>query len=91
MKAQNSDNNNDAVVALQYPEEVSQMRSFLGLFDIRRRLLLKFSGIAAPVNKPLEKGKPNEFVLDKQTRQAVDEVKNRLINSPVLALLLVKG
>lgn len=49
-----------------------------------------FAKIAAPVYKMLKKGELNKFVLDEQARQAVEKLKNRLINPAVLVILRLK-
>lgn len=79
------------VEELRYPEDVSQMRSFLGLCNVYRRFMSGFAKISAQLHKKLKKRLPIKFVWDKQARQAVNDLKNRLINPPVLSLLRLKG
>lgn len=76
--------------ALRCLEDVSQVRSILSLCNVYRRFVNEFAINDAHSKKALKNGEPNKFFLDKQAQQAVDELKTRLINPPVLALQRLK-
>ena len=59
------------------------MRSFLGLAGYYRRFIPEFSCLAAPLTELTKKGQP--FVWTVECAAAVDQLKQKLITSPVLA------
>ena len=71
-----------AVQGIQPPENVTQLRSFLGLAGYYRRFIKGFSTIAQPLNQLLHKDKAYEW--DNKCQQAFDELKQRLITAPIL-------
>lgn len=62
---------------------VKELQSFLGLAGYYRKLILGFSIIAEPVYKMCRKIVPFSWQQKKQS--AFEEMKDRLINAPVLA------
>jgi hypothetical protein len=66
------------------PQDVSEVRSFLGLAGYYRRFIRDFSKIAKPMTQLLEKGK--EFVWSDKCQESFEELKKRLTTSPVLIL-----
>ncbi|WVZ52612.1 hypothetical protein U9M48_003656 [Paspalum notatum var. saurae] len=71
-----------SVIDWKVPEDVKEVRGFLGLAGYYRRFIESFSRIAKPMTSLLEKGVP--FIWTKE-RQA-DELKKRLTTAPVLTL-----
>lgn len=80
-----------AIESLRYVEDISEMRSFLGLCNVYRRFVPCFAKNAAFLNKKLKNEKTSQFVLDYQERRAVNELKNYLVSPPVLALPRAKS
>ena len=70
---------------LNWPTPVSQkeLRQFLGLASYYRRFVKGFAGIAAPLNRLLEKGKP--WMWSKECEVAFSSLKGVLTIAPVLA------
>jgi len=66
------------------PQNVSQVRSFLGLAGFYRRFVKNFSSIAAPINQLTKKDIP--FHWGKEQENAFEELKKRLTSAPLLAL-----
>jgi transposase InsO family protein len=64
------------------PQNVKQLRSFLGLMSYYRRFVPKFSHIAAPLHKLLKKEAPYEWTAEQE--QAFHALKGKLISPPVL-------
>ncbi len=64
------------------PQNITQLRGFLGLTSYYRRFVPNFSKIASPLNKLLKKGVVYEWTMVQQ--QAFDDLKGRLITSPIL-------
>ena len=59
------------------------MRSFLGLASYYRRFIQEFAKIAHPLHALLRKDTPFKWTPDSQ--EAFDELKNKLVTTPVLA------
>ncbi|GJP64944.1 hypothetical protein CLOP_g21877 [Closterium sp. NIES-67] len=75
------------VVAVQnwpVPQDVGQVRSFLGLANYFRRFLENYSTVVAPLTALTRKGSAWEWT--RQCQEALDEVKTKLTNAPVLVL-----
>ena len=72
----------ESIREIQPPSSVTQVRSFLGL-GYYRRFIKRFSKIAAPLNKLLEKNKP--FVWTAECMKAYQELKELLLKGPVVA------
>ena len=68
---------------------VHDVRAFMGLSGYYRRLVKGFCIIAAPLCGLMRKGA--EFVWTEQCQQAMDELKNRLVSKPILALPQSEG
>lgn len=72
--------------SLQYPDNISQMRFLRDLCSVYRHFVPGFAAIDALLNKKLKKKESSHFVSDDQKGKAVNELKNRLVNTPVSAL-----
>ncbi|GJP33550.1 hypothetical protein CLOM_g18077 [Closterium sp. NIES-68] len=75
------------VVAVQnwpVPQDVGQIRSFLGLANYFRRFLENYSTVVAPLAALTQKGSAWEWT--RQCQEAFDKVKTKLTNAPVLVL-----
>ena len=66
------------------PQNVSQVRSFLGLAGFYRRFVKDFSTIAAPMNELTKKDTP--FQWGDAQDQSFQELKMRLTSAPLLSL-----
>ena len=71
-----------AVVDWPQPENVKQVRSFLGLANYYRRYVARFSKIAAPMTKLTKKNVPFKWTSD-QT-ESFEALKDALTTAPVL-------
>ena len=65
-------------------QNVSKIRSFLGLAGYYRYFIQDFSKIAKPMMKLLEKNK--DFDWTKECQNSFEELKKRLTSTPVLIL-----
>ena len=65
-------------------QNVSQVRSFLGLASFYRRFVKDFSTLAAPMNELTKKEVP--FKLGETQEKAFQELKDNLTTTPLLAL-----
>jgi len=74
----------EAVLKLQRPTNVIEIRSFLGLAGYYRRFIEGFSTIASPLTKLTRK--EVRFVWSKEYEASFQELKERLTSAPVLAL-----
>jgi hypothetical protein len=74
----------EAVTEWERPQNVSDIRSFLGLAGYYHRFIENFSKIAKPMTEPLHKNTP--FVWNKACEQSFQELKKRLTTTPILAL-----
>jgi hypothetical protein len=66
------------------PQNVGQVRSFLGLAGFSRRFVKGFSTIAAPINELTKKEVPIKW--EEAQQKAIQELKMKLTTAPVLAL-----
>ncbi|WVZ79890.1 hypothetical protein U9M48_027415 [Paspalum notatum var. saurae] len=66
------------------PQNVSEIRSFLGLAGYYRRFVKNFSKIAQPLSKLLSKGATFEWT--NKCRLSFEELKKRLTTAPVLIM-----
>jgi hypothetical protein len=72
------------IVVWSIPTTVTEVRSFLGLAGYYRRFIEGFSKIAKPMTSLLEKGR--EFKWDEKCQDSFDQLKKRLMSSPVLVM-----
>jgi hypothetical protein len=66
------------------PKSVKQVRSFLGFGNFYRRFIRKFSELAQPLNKLLQKDQP--FTWDESAQKAFEDMKKRFTEEPVLIM-----
>ncbi|GJZ35906.1 putative reverse transcriptase domain-containing protein [Tanacetum coccineum] len=63
---------------------VTEVRSFLGLAGYYRRFVEGFSRLALPLTKLMRKGE--KFVWNEEREKSFEELKQRLVSSPILTL-----
>jgi len=68
------------VLEWEAPQNVCEIRSFLGMAGYYRRFIEGFSKIARPMTKLLEKG--SRFVWTAECQASFDELKKRLTSAP---------
>ena len=66
------------------PKNVKQVCSFLGFGNFYQCFIWKFSELAQPLNKLLQKDQP--FIWDNATQQAFNEMKKCFTEEPVLMM-----
>ena len=66
------------------PTNVREIRSFLGLAGYYRKFVQGFSKIALPITKLLRK--KNKFIWSEECKESFQELKKRLITTPILAI-----
>ena len=66
----------------KFPQNVTEMRSFLGLASYYRRFIEDFGKISAPLTRMLENNRP--FIWDDEAKKAFNELKSRLVKAPIL-------
>ncbi|GJU56464.1 retrotransposon protein, putative, ty3-gypsy subclass [Tanacetum coccineum] len=66
------------------PTSVTEVRSFLGLAGYYRRFVEGFSRLALPLTKLMRKGE--KFVWNEEREKSFEELKQRLVSSPILTL-----
>ncbi len=74
----------EAVADFPRPETLTQLRSFLGLASYYRRFIRGFAGIVRPMLDLLKKGADVGSDWGSNQEAAFQEVKTKLISSPVL-------
>jgi hypothetical protein len=79
----------EAVVNWARLTNVHEIRSFLGLAGYYRRFVEGFSKLAAPLTKLIKKNE--EFLWSEDCEQSFQELKHRLVTTPVLTLPLGNG
>jgi hypothetical protein len=72
------------IMAWSVPTTVTEIRSFLGLAGYYQRFIEGFSKVAKPMASLLEKGR--EFKWDEKCQDSFDQLKMRLMSSPVLVM-----
>ena len=73
----------EAVSSYPVPANIKEVRQFLGLASYYRRFVPCFAKIAAPLHHLLVKGKT--FNWTPECQQVFEDLKGKLVNSPVLA------
>ena len=71
------------------PKTITEVRSFLGLASYYRRFIKSFAHIAKPLHKLTSKA--NKFEWNDECQESFLELKDKLIESPILAYPLEKG
>ena len=74
----------DTVTNWEAPTTVGEIRSFLGLAGYYRRFIENFSKIAKPMTELLKKD--TKFSWTEECETSFQELKKRLVSSPVLIL-----
>ncbi|GJV59668.1 putative nucleotidyltransferase, ribonuclease H [Tanacetum coccineum] len=74
----------EAITKWPRPTMVTKARSFLGLTGYYRRFVEGFSLLALPLMKLMRKGE--NFVWNQEQEKSFEELKRRLVSSPVLTL-----
>ena len=74
----------DTVTNWEAPTTVGEIRSFLGLAGYYRRFIEQFSKIAKPMKELLKKD--TKFIWTDECEASLQELKKRLVTSPVLIL-----
>ncbi|XP_022946904.1 uncharacterized protein LOC111450846 [Cucurbita moschata] len=75
----------EAVMKWPRQTTVTEVRSFLGLVRYYRRFVQDFSKISSALTQLTKKGKP--FVWTSACKQSFQELKERLVTTPVLTVL----
>nr|GFA62824.1 putative reverse transcriptase domain-containing protein [Tanacetum cinerariifolium] len=74
----------EAITKWLRPTTVTEVRSFLGLAGYYRRFVDGFSLLALPLTKLMRKGK--KFLWNEEREKSFEELKRRLVSSPILTL-----
>jgi len=70
-----------------YPKTRTQLRSFLGMFKVYRRVTADFAKVAKPLNKLVSSSLPKKLCPPTMEEQeAFDRLREQLRNPPILAL-----
>lgn len=81
-RIQASPKKTDAICNFPQPQNITQIKSFLGMCSFYRRFIPDFSLLAAPLTHLTKKGVPFEWKLDQQT--AFQLIKSKLTSAPVV-------
>nr|GFC84222.1 putative reverse transcriptase domain-containing protein [Tanacetum cinerariifolium] len=73
-----------AITKWPRPKIVTEIRSFLGLEGYYRRFVEGFSRMALPLTKLMRKGE--KFIWDEEREKSFEELKKRLVSTPILTL-----
>jgi len=71
------------------PKSLTELRAFLGAVEYYRRFIKDFFAVASPLFQLLKKDTSWEWTEERQ--QAFDDLKSRLVQEPILALLANEG
>nr|GEZ07272.1 retrotransposon protein, putative, Ty3-gypsy subclass [Tanacetum cinerariifolium] len=74
----------EAITKWPRPTTMIEVRSFLGLAGYYRRFVEGFSLLALPLTKLMRKGE--KFVWNEEREKSFEELKRRLVSSPILTL-----
>ena len=72
-----------AISDWEIPNNVGELRSFLGLASYYQHYICQFADVAAPLNHLTNKGVP--FIWDNNCQVAFEALKKCLTQSPILA------
>lgn len=72
----------DVIQSLQYPNNIKEVRSFLGHVGFYRRFIKDFSKISAPLCELLKK--EVTFELTSECKKAFDTLKSHLTEAPII-------
>jgi RNase H-like domain found in reverse transcriptase len=87
-----AEKNTAALKDMMHPTTQTELRSFLGLFNVYRRFVKGFAKIAAPLNILLRKGEtPQLSPLSPEQVFAFDTLRASLVHPPILALPRIEG
>jgi hypothetical protein len=82
-----AEKNTAALKYMTHPTTQTELRSFLGLFNVYRRFVKGFAKISAPLNILLRKGEtPQLSPLSPEQAFAFDTLRSSLLHPPILAL-----
>ncbi|XP_026467877.1 uncharacterized protein LOC113371470 [Ctenocephalides felis] len=79
-----SDANIEAIVDIPIPKTFRQLRSFIGLASYFRKFIKDFSVKCKPLYDLCKNGE--SFVIDGDVVETINNIKNELVNKPVLAI-----
>ena len=79
----------EAVMSWERPKTPTEVRSFMGLAGYYRRFVQDFAKIATPLTKLTRKNE--KFEWNEKCEKSFQELKDRLVSAPVLALPDEKG
>ena len=74
--------NTDKVKNFKPPKTVKEIQQFLGLASYYRRFIKNFAHIAAPLSELTRRDK--DFIWTERQQKAFEELKERLLNPPIL-------
>ncbi|CAB4038014.1 Retrovirus-related Pol poly from transposon [Paramuricea clavata] len=79
----------EAIRAFPTPQNLTELRRFLGMASYYRRFISGFSDIAGPLHRLTQKGV--RFDWDKNRQQAFEQLKEQLISAPFFAFPDLNG
>ena len=76
----------------KFPEDLKQLRLFLGACNVYRRFIKSYAHIATPLNRMLTKDAKNNFANPTEDQvKSFEDLKAALCSPPILALPMRKG
>lgn len=82
----------ESICSVQVPSDVTELRSYLGLCNVFRRLIPHFARIAVPLFRKLRKGQARVYTkISDQELDSLESLMEKLISPPVLALPRLQG
>lgn len=76
---------------LQYPTNLPNLRSFLRLCNVYRKVVSNFKRRAFPLNKILKSREPQQINLDDENSNGEDKLNDKLITPLALTLNWLNG